>query len=241
MSPLERWRNYFSLENTFIPIDTDELDLICCDTTTRTIGHIGIELHNCVFNSHDLQLLRQSIPTVQGMKVQVNFNAELLNCIWVKNPVTQEYLQVINTDPATNDLNSAQTAKLSEMRRQASSTNATLSSQEARERMIALTAPFMRAKTQTERRRAFKLLGIIADGDLDQKASSQKAKAAEMRRRSTPKLERDTKPTAILPPPTAAARQHSAALLEDEPPPIFAIVSRQVIPLDLPFGTGEQP
>lgn len=228
MSPLERWKNHFSLEDTFVPISPDELQLICCDSTFRTISHIGIEIFNCIFNSHDLQLLRRIFPADQGTKVQVKYNAELLNSIWVKNPFTKEYLQVINTDPITSDMNTVQTAKLAELTRRTLNTGALLTRAKARENLIALAAPLLRAKTQMERRRAFKILGFLEEGALEALSAPPKNKATAQRN-SKGKLDTlaEAADIPINHPLSRPYQNLEQAAREEEPPPIFAVVKRE--------------
>lgn len=176
MSPLACWQQFFNIETTYLPVDPYELDEICCDVEMRVISHIGIELMNCVFNSHALQEIRRQAPSVENVQVKIRFNRASMAHIWVTDAKTGSRLMVANIDPKKASLSAAQVAAAQKLRRSDRKTNDEfITFGEALRRMTEIGQALLRANTQTKRRQGFKLLGFDSLPDAKSPRSANSA------------------------------------------------------------------
>ncbi len=176
-SPIDAWNERYTLDQVRLPGDIDELAVICCESDTRTVSHIGIELENCIFNNSMLQQLRRRAAPGGQIKVQLRYNTARMDRIWVQDPVTLQRFEVLNRDPDTNDLSAKQVAALELIRRKSQSTGTVITRAQARKKIEEIYRPLLQAKTMLERRRAMKILGLIANEDPIKQAKSVKPKA----------------------------------------------------------------
>jgi hypothetical protein len=160
-SSIDAWKERYSLEQVRLPGDIDELEVICCESDTRTVSHIGIELENCIFNNSTLQQLRQRVAPGGQTKVQLRYNPARMDRIWVQDPVTLQRFEVMNHDPETKDLSAKQVSALESIRRKSQSTGTVITRAQARKRIEEIYRPLVHAKTMLERRRALKILGLV--------------------------------------------------------------------------------
>lgn len=110
MSPLERWKDAFTVQDLRLPLDPDELDIHCSDWDTATVSHIGIEKANCVFNNAELQALRRRHHGPDSLVVQIRWNKDRMRCVWAQDAVSKEWLEVPNTDARKATLSAEQIA-----------------------------------------------------------------------------------------------------------------------------------
>lgn len=176
-SSIDAWKERYSLEQVRLPGDIDELEVICCESDTRTVSHIGIDLENCVFNSSTLQQLRRRVAPGGQTKVQLRYNPARMDRIWVQDPVTLQRFEVMNHDPDTKDLSAKQVAALEAIRSKSQSTGTVITRAQARKRIEEIYRPLVHAKTMLERRRALKILGLIANESTPEKSKKKAPKA----------------------------------------------------------------
>ena len=175
-SSIDAWKERYTLEQVRLPGDIDELAVICCESDTRTVSHVGIELENCVFNNPTLQQLRRRVAPDGQTKVQLRYNTARMDRIWVQDPVTLQRFEVMNHDPATKDLSAKQVAILESIRRKSQSTGTVITRAQARKRIEETYRPLVHAKTMLERRRALKILGLIVNECPPQKSKKMAPK-----------------------------------------------------------------
>lgn len=245
MNPLEQWKRFFSPEETYIPVDPDELEEICCDAEQRVISHIGIEMLNCVFNCFELQEIRRQLPSLKNPYVKVKFHRDSLRCIWVVDPRSGDRIRVLNVDPVTAELSAfemAETIKLQS--KQKKTTGEILAFSEALRRMREIGQSLLRANTQGQRRRGFKMLGLVIDEKLTpadppparrtQRKSKPASPGTKQPRSPLPLAERVDKP--ITAPKTDARPEDLACVAKTLlTVPIFGVVKR---PADPSLGGG---
>lgn len=176
-SSIDAWKERYSLEQVRLPGDIDELEVICCESDTRTVSHIGIELENCVFNNSTLQQLRRRVAPGGKTKVELRYNTARMNRIWVQDPVTLQRFEVLNHDPATKDLSANQVSAMEAIRNKSQSIGTVITRAQARKRMEEIYRPLVRAKTMLERRRALKILGLIVSESPPEKPKKSAPKA----------------------------------------------------------------
>lgn len=176
-SSIDAWKERYSLEQVRLPGDIDELAVICCESDTRTVSHIGIELENCTFNNSTLQQLRRRVAPDGQTKVQLRYNTAKMDRIWVQDPVTLQRFEVLNHDPATKDLSAKQVTALESIRRKSQSIGTVITRAQARKRIEEIYRPLVQAKTMLERRRALKILGLIVNESPPEKSKKSAPKA----------------------------------------------------------------
>lgn len=176
-SSIDAWKERYTLEQVRLPADIDELAVICCESDTRTVSHIGIELETCTFNNSTLQQLRRRVAPDGHTKVQLRYNTALMDRIWVQDPVTLQRFEVLNLDPVTKDLSAKQVAALESIRRKSQSNGTVMTRAQARKRMEEIYRPLVQAKTMLERRRALKILGLIVNESAPEKSKNKAPKA----------------------------------------------------------------
>ncbi|WP_096698424.1 DDE-type integrase/transposase/recombinase [Polaromonas sp. AER18D-145] len=164
-SPLNIWNRFFLIEESFVPGDLDELSVICCESATRVITHIGIEMENCVFNSEELQEIRRRSPAGRKVSVEVKYNRCLMNHIWVTEPTSLVRIQILNSDPATRDLSSQQIGAIRKMQRELQDQGHIVGRAQAFEKLKLAARAQLYAKTQSKRRQARKILGVEMEAD----------------------------------------------------------------------------
>lgn len=180
-SPIDAWNSHYALERARLPDSFDDLEIICCMSEMRVISHVGIELLNCKFNNPALQQIRRRMPVDSDGRVKVRFNTASMRRIWVSDPMTGEYLEVLNQDPDTLDLTAEQVTALERIRRQAQSEGVILNRAQARRRMAEQYGSITSVKTQAARRRTLKLLGLLeASSSSPDKPSKKKARASNV-------------------------------------------------------------
>lgn len=176
-SAIEAWKARYSLERVRLPGDIDELEVICCESDTRTVSHIGIQLENCVFNNSTLQQLRRRVAPGAQVKVQLRYNPARMDRIWVQDPATRQRFEVKNHDPATMDLSAKQVTAVESIRRESQATGTVITRAQARKRIEEIYRPLVHAKTMTQRRRALKLLGLTINDNPPDKSKKTAPKA----------------------------------------------------------------
>lgn len=161
MNPLAVWQQFFNLESTYLPMNPDELEEVCCESETRTISHIGIELDNCRFQSSALNEIFRAAPLADNVVVKLRYNRSLMSHIWVTHPRTGERIRVPNVDPQTAGLNAKQVSAAEKIRRgHQKTTGELIAFSEALRRLREIGQALLRANTQAKRRKGYKLLGI---------------------------------------------------------------------------------
>lgn len=173
-SHIEAWKELYALDQVRLPADIDELAVICCESRTRTVSDIGIELENCIFNNSTLQQLRRRIAPGGETKVELRYNSARMDRIWVQDPVTLHRFDVLNLDPVTKDLSAHQVAVLEALRRKSQSIGTIITRAQARKQIQDTYQPLLLAKTMQERRRALKILGLIAKENPPKKTKNVK-------------------------------------------------------------------
>ncbi|WP_180124881.1 Mu transposase C-terminal domain-containing protein [Rhodoferax sp. BLA1] len=176
-SSLDAWKERCTLEQVRLPGDIDELSVTCCESDTRRVSHTGIELGNCTFNNSELQQLRRRVAPGGQTMVQLRYNTARMDRIWVQDPVTLHRFEVLNHDPATKDLSAKQVAILESIRHKSQPIGTVITRAQARKRMEDIYSPLVRAKTMLERRRALKILGLIANDITPEKTKVNAPKA----------------------------------------------------------------
>lgn len=185
-SPIDAWNQLCLLENVRLPADIDELDVVCSESATRAVSHVGIELENCVFNNSTLQQLRRRVAPGAKTTVEVRYNSTRMTRIWVEDPVTHERFEVLNQDPATKDLSAYQVSMLYSVIRKAQSTGTIMTRAQARKKIEEMYRPLLLANTMRERRRALKILGLIAEEKPLQKLGKGSSKKSASRKAAVP-------------------------------------------------------
>lgn len=134
-SSIDAWKERYALDKVRLPADIDELEVICCESTARTVTHIGVELENCVFNNSALQQLRRRVAPGGVTKVQLRYNPGRMDRIWVQDPVTLERFEVLNQDPQTKDLSVLQIAAVEAARRKSQLQGVVITRAQARKKI----------------------------------------------------------------------------------------------------------
>lgn len=176
-SPIKAWSELYTLDQVRLPGDIDELAVICCESVTRTVSHIGIELENCIFNNSTLQQLRRRVAPGGQTKVQLRYNTALMDRIWVQDPVTLQRFEVLNKDPVTRDLSAKQVAALEHVRRISEATGTVITRAQARQRIEEIYRPMLNARNMGDRRRALKILGLTVNESPTEKSKKAVPKA----------------------------------------------------------------
>lgn len=175
-SPIDAWNERYALDRARLPGDIDELEIICCESAVRAVSHIGIELENCIFNNSALQQLRRRVAPGGKTTVRLRYNTARMDRIWVEDPVTHERFEIQNLDPTTKDLSAKQVAAQETIRRKPQPNGTVITRAQARKKMEEIYRPLLLAKTMLERRRAFKILGLISNEAPPEKSSQPTAK-----------------------------------------------------------------
>lgn len=164
--PGPHWDACFDLAQVTLPADLGLLEILCTELTTRTIFHYGIEIcGERTFNNSELQALRRRQQFGEYVKVKVRYRPSKLDRIWVFDADNQEWLEVLNSNPATNDLGEFQLKMLHKMQREAISAGEQIDILTARQRMRKLVESLNTAKSQRARKKALKLLGFTNNLD----------------------------------------------------------------------------
>lgn len=167
MNPLEKWQQFFRPEEIYLPVDPDELDEICCDTEERTISHVGVEMMNCFFNCTELQEIRRQLPSLKDPYVKVKFSRNSLSHVWVVDPKSGHRIKVANVDPEAAELSAYERSEALKIQSSRKKTHGEIIAfGEALRRMKEIGQSLLRANTQTQRRRGFKMLGVVIDEEL---------------------------------------------------------------------------
>lgn len=184
MTPLDKWAQFFRPEETYLPLDPDELDEICCDSEERVIAHTGIEILNCFFNNDEVQEIRRQLPSLKDPYVKVKFHRDSLSCIWVADPRTGHRVRVPNSDPVAAELSAYEMSEIVKLQSDRQRTHGeTLVFAEALRRMKEIGQSLLRASTQRQRRKGFRMLGMKVDEELTPLEPPPKRKS---RRQSAP-------------------------------------------------------
>lgn len=161
-SPVERWNQLASPDRLELPVDPDELEIICSDADERVISHEGIQWRGTMFQSPALQQLRRRLPQACGSKVTVRCNSHMAR-IWVRDPADGSHLEVLNTDPDTKDLTVQQVLDLDAVRGKAG-TPGRLTAAEGRKRMKDYVQQLQDCKNKKAKRALLRLLNIVPAG-----------------------------------------------------------------------------
>jgi putative transposase len=197
-TPYQAWMDRRGFSEIELPNSPEELDRICCEITTRSIFHYGIELHGARgFNNRRLQQIRETLEHTGAIKVRVRWSDEKLSHCWVEDPRTNEWFVVPNRNPETRDLSRLQIYMLNKVVRLADSQGEHIKVAEARRRIRAMADGLSSSKRMRDRNRALGILGAI-DGDSgnspltpedDSMSSTKKAKPrprTQMKKRPPP-------------------------------------------------------
>lgn len=165
MSPYELWRSASAVTPVRLPVDANELDVICSDTVNCTLTTRGIELDNCTFNSRLLQGILRQAPKGANSKtmsvpVQVRVNRSLMAFIWVTDPRTNERLQVPNIDSVKAELSAYQIKVARAMQLKGCDQGQKITIAQALKRSREVVRSLEMATTQSARRRALKLMTL---------------------------------------------------------------------------------
>jgi len=197
VNPLDKWRQFFRPEETYLPVDPDELDEICCDTEERVISHVGVEIMNCFFNCFELDEIRRQLPSLKDPYVKVKFRRDSLSHIWVVDPKSGHRIRVANVDPEAAELSAYEMSEIVKLQSNRKKTHGEIVAfAEALRRMKEIGQSLLRANTQNQRRRGFKMLGLVADEELTPLAPSTR----RTRRKAAPATPRTRKPREASPP-----------------------------------------
>lgn len=241
MSPLALWQQFFNLETTYLPLNPDELDEICCDSQQRTISHVGVELDNCRFQSFALQEIRRLAAGPENAKVQLRYNRKSMAHIWVTDPKTGDRIQVPNVDPVTARLSAAQVAATEKLRRDHKKTNGEIIQfGEALKRLREIGQSLLRANTQGKRRQGYKLLGITLEAVQPQasRAIPTKTEATALPRKKLRK--KKTTSPALRRAPTFSVEQPAADTSDPAPAHVLPPVPAAAAPRDNVVSTPAQ-
>lgn len=145
MSPIERWKIAFRIEDMRLPVDAGELEIICCEWDEHVaVSHIGIEKANCIFNSAALQDLRRRHPGPDDLQVDIKWNKTSMRHIWVRDVGTGDWICVPNRDATTAAMSAAEVSiakKLAKLPEAVAAVVQRVSSQRARHALAAQFAP----------------------------------------------------------------------------------------------------
>jgi len=159
-SPVERWNQLASPDRLELPVDPDELEIICSDADERVISHEGIQWRGTMFQSHALQQLRRKLPEACGSRVTVRCNGHMAR-IWVRDPIDGSHLEVLNTDPDTKDLTVQQILDLDAVRGKVG-TPGRLTAAQGRKRMKDYARQLQDCKTRKAKNALLRLLNLTA-------------------------------------------------------------------------------
>jgi len=221
-TPREYWDARFNMADVELPASVDQLDIICSETESRKLAGHGIEIANCKFNSFHLQKLRRELALTDVADVQVKYNPSCLSHVWVRDPRTDERLEVPNIDPDKKDLSASQVALIEKFRR-AQSDEDLITIKEARRRIAEIYMPLLQARTQRQRRNAFKILGLQTDGTLSDaippsKPKTRAAKPASSTKKSAQIVEvRQPRPSSNPSTPVRARPSIDTDVMDDIP------------------------
>lgn len=212
MSPIERWNQLASPDRLNLPVELDELEIVCCDVIERTITHEGVEWNSTMFQSAALQQLRRRIPASLGFRVQVRHSGHMAR-IWVRDPTDETDLEVLNADPATKDLTVPQARELHLVQGRANSANR-LTAAEGRKRLRDWSRQLIECKNIRAKRALLRLMNLLPN---DQEVGGSAA-PTELDAATSAPTRKPSKPS--KPPKAAKAakpRAASAATLNDSP------------------------
>lgn len=161
-SPAERWNQLASPDRLELPVDPDELEIICSDADERVISHEGIKWRGTMFQSPALQQLRRRLPEACGSRVTVRCNGHMAR-IWVRDPADGSHLEVLNTDPDTKDLTVQQILDLDAVRGKAG-TPGRLTAAEGRKRMKDYVQQLQDCKNKKAKRALLRILNVVPAG-----------------------------------------------------------------------------
>lgn len=159
MSPFEKWNQLATPDRLDLPVDPDELEIVCSDSFHRVISNEGIEWHSTMFQSPALQELRRRLPSAVGGTVTVRNSGHMAR-IWVYDPTDDSHLEVLNTDPDTKDLTVKQVRELNAVRGPVDSPGR-LSAAEARRRLRDYQRQLVECKNTRAKKALMRLLGLL--------------------------------------------------------------------------------
>lgn len=161
-TPGEAWIKNFALEKVALPGDQDLVEILCTELDERTLQHYGIEMiEQRSFNNNLLYELRKRKQFDKTIKVKVRYKMSKLDRIWVYDEDRATWIMVENSNPETRELNCFQIQLINQMRREEEiKTNTLPSIAETKEKIQNLVTDMMKSKKQTERKRAYKIMGF---------------------------------------------------------------------------------
>ena len=215
--PGPHWDACFDLAQVTLPADLGLLEILCTELTTRTIFHYGIEIcGERTFNNSELQALRRRQQFGEYVKVKVRYRPSKLDRIWVFDADSEEWLEVLNSNPATKDLGEFQLKMLHKMQREAISAGEQISILTARQRMRKLVESLNTAKSQRARKKALKLLGFT--NNLDALSATGAADPEPQSDLENDEVAQNGEPSA--PPNGATKRKRGRAAKTSDLPPV---------------------
>lgn len=161
MSPLEQWNQLATPDRLDLPLEPDELEIVCCNSTQRVISNEGIEWIGTMFQSSALQELRRRLPSSLGGRVTVRNDGHMAR-IWVYDPTDDSHLEVLNSDPNTKDLTVKQVSDLNVVRGSAKSPGR-LTAAEGRKRLRDWQRQLVECKNKRTKKALMRLLGLFAN------------------------------------------------------------------------------
>lgn len=174
MCPANAWDKLATPERLQVPEDVDRLALYCTIPTTRTITHTGIGLCNLqTFNSPDLQNVRRSNGD-RGTEVNLRYSPRKLDRLWFQIPATNEWVEVTNSDPQTNDLSEKEIKMVTAYQKKANYDGARqITFSESRKEMAQWAREMRTAGTLAKRRLMATILGLSEEAITESDAADQ--------------------------------------------------------------------
>jgi putative transposase len=188
MSPLQAWQDHFQLESILLPPTVEEIELACCSTDLRKLQHYGVDFCGLTsFNNPAIQQIRRRHQHDRTVDVETKYSSDSMSKIWVQDPDNEEWIEVLNSDPETQNLTEFQVRALTAKITEAKGKGTPLSIIAAKELLRNEVAALSTGKLQSGRRRAFKLMGIVDDlPEQKEKTNVYKLKPAPTRKNVVP-------------------------------------------------------
>lgn len=158
ISRAQLWSQLAKPEDIQLPADQREFDLLCTVPLTRTITHTGIAICDLkTFNSEALQKMRVR-HGAQGVTVNIRYSPRKLDKLWFQEIGGDEWHEVFNRDPDTNDLSEHQIKVIHANQTLAAEQGRKITFAESRIETSKIALELVVAKTQAARRLGKRLL-----------------------------------------------------------------------------------
>lgn len=197
-TPQQAWDECIGVHTINLPAIPDEVDVACAISCRRRLQHYGIDLLGLSsFNNEAIQAIRRKYQFQRAVHVDVRYSPHQLGRVWVQDPDSKEWIEVLNSDPESSDLSEVQVRALNRVmadRKLSHGTSITLV--EAKRILREEVSALRLSKSQRERRRAALLLGAVLEGDGSPEKAAPKLIAPKSKRTTSrvPKDPVSTKP-----------------------------------------------